>query len=264
MKKLMGFSLCLLFLLLTSCSKLYERNALNFYNEANYVKSIDELMKVSKNNVSSSTFILLGNNYYALGNNQKAFENYKIAVELNSDIIIRPLINLYFINDDIEKSLKLIQRLENTDNNLSIEERKIEYISLYRLGYDYEANKVLNNYLSSLDEFEITKLKILSFDNTASVISQSIFELCENGEYSKAEELLDMSYRYGNFNSGFLSVLNFIVENESINNELRAKAAYYSSFIFKSINNERQSNYFYEYYKSLSEGNQILIPNLFT
>lgn len=263
MKKLLSFSLCLLFLLLTSCSKIYERNAVNYYSESNYDKSLDELTKVSKNSFSYKTFILIGNNYYALGNNQKAFENYKIAVELNSNIIIRPLINLYFLNDDIDKSLKLLQRLENSDNILTLDERKIEYISLYRLGYDLEANKILNNYLSSLNEFEITKLKILSFDNTASVISQSIFELCENGEYSKAEELLDMSYRYGNFNSGFLSVLNFIVEDKSINNELRAKAAYYSSFIFKSINNERQSKYFYDYYMSISGGNQILIPELF-
>ncbi|MBK5201043.1 MAG: hypothetical protein JJE21_05855 [Spirochaetaceae bacterium] len=260
MKKLLGFSLCLLFLCLTSCNKLYVDKASSYYVEGNYQESLDYLNKIPKKNTNYNTFVLKGNNYYALGNTQKAFENYKIAYALNSNIIIRPLISIYFYNEDITKALYLIHQLEDSGTLLTKEERKIEYVCLYRLDDKISANKVLNEYLSDLDNFEITKLKILTFDNTSTIISQTILELCEINEYKKAEELLDMSYSYGNFNSGFLSVLSYIIENENIDSEFRAKAAYYSSIIFKSINNIKQSSYYSDYYYKLSQGLQIIFP----
>lgn len=260
MKKLFGFLLCLLFLCLTSCDKIYESKASNDYSKKNYQESLDALKKIPKRNTNYNTFVLMGNDYYELGNTQKAFENYQIASALNSNIIIRPLIILYFYNDDIHESLNLIQKLEESGTVLTNDERKIEYVCLYRIGDKTEANKVLHEYLSDLNNFEITKLKILTFDNTSTAISQTILELCEMGEFGKVEELLDMSYSYNSFNSGYLSVLSNITKNENIYKELRAKAALYSSIIFKSINNLKQYNYYIEYYNELSKGLKINIP----
>ncbi len=259
-RKLYCFSLCLLFLFLTSCSKIYERSAATAYESKNYTQSINTLNKIPKKYVNYNTFVMKANAYLALGERDKAFESYKIASSLNNNIILTPLISLYFYNGDVDKSLELINKLEQSGESLTLEQYKIKYISLYRNGNKEEANDVLNNYLYSLDNFEITKLKILAFDNSSTLVSQSIIELCSNDEFEKAEELLDMSYSYNNLNSSFLSVLNSIVDNEKINLEFRAKAAYYTSLIFESINNIKQFNYYSEYYEQLSKDIDIRIP----
>jgi len=262
MKNFLVFVICLLSLSLTSCSQYKIREANQAYENKNYSKVIEILDGISKSSQSDVTFKLKGDAYYNDNDYEDALRCYEIAAQLNNSIVIENLVKLYFLKGDISSSLLEIQKMESNDLELNEEERKIEYICLYRENKRDEAENILNNYLSQLSNVDVIKLRILSYENESITVVSMLTEMYESNDFPYLEQLIDMCYSYGTFNSSFLSLLNRIYSDDNVEIELRAKCAYYISFIFDKINNESQNLYYKELYDEMTKSIDVTIPDL--
>ncbi len=235
-------------------------SARNSYSEKNYEESLKYLNLIDKKNESYQTFILKGDNYYQLGNYEKALESYEIASHLNSQLVIENLIELYFLDGDMKSSLSIIEEMENNNLEISKSDRKIEYIALYRSNRKAEANAVLDKYLGDLDDYDIIKLRILSYDSTSNVVSTMLSQIYDEKKIDQLEELVDMCYSYSCLNSNYLSLLNKIYKDEELSDSFRIKCLYYISTIFKDINNDKQYLYYQNLYSLMKDKKNIQIP----
>lgn len=235
-------------------------SARNSYSEKNYEESLKYLSLIDKKDESYQTFVLKGDNYYQLGEYGKALESYEVASHLNDQLIIENLIELYFLDGDMKSSLSIIEKMENSNLEISKSDRKIEYVALYRSNKKAEANKVLDNYLEDLDDYDVIKLRILSYDSASNVVSTMLSQIYEENKIDKLEELVDLCYSYSCFNSTYLTLLNKIYQDEKLTDSFRIKCLYYISTIFKDINNEKQYLYYQNLYSVMMEGKNIKIP----
>jgi tetratricopeptide (TPR) repeat protein len=262
MKNFLVFVICLLSLSLTSCTQYKIREANQAYENKNYSQVIAIIDGISKSAQSYETFKLKGDAYYNDNNYEDALRCYEIATQLNNSLIIENLVNLYFLKGDIRSSLLEIQKMELNNQELTEEERKIQYICLYRENKRDEAELILNNYLNQLSNVDVIKLRILSYENESIIVISMLTEMYETNDFTYLEQLIDMCYSYGTFNSNYLSLLNRIYSDDSVDVVLRAKCAFYISFIFDKINNESQSLYYKDLYNKITKSINVTIPDI--
>jgi tetratricopeptide (TPR) repeat protein len=261
MKNFLVFVICLLSFSLISCAKIDMSRAETAFTNSNYDDAISILGGISKRSQSYESFKLKGDAYFEINNYKDAMICYEIAVQLNNSIVIKNLVQLYFLSGNIDLALLMIEKINVNNIELSIENRKIEYVCLYRQKRLDEAEKVLNKYLSNLNNHEVIELRILSYDDSTTTVVSMLSEMYASSDLEYLEQLIDMCYSYGSFNSNFLSLLNSIYQDESVSYSFRAKCAYYISVIFKSINNNGQSIYYKSLYDSIKKSTDVVIPN---
>lgn len=261
MKNFLVFVVCLLFLCLISCSKFEMSRAEEAYNDKNYEKVLSIIDEIPKNSQSYESFKLKGDAYYESGNYTDAMRCYDIAIQLNSKSVIKNLVQLYFLHGNINSALSMIGKLESSNIELSIEDRKIEYVCLYRQKRLAEAEIILNEYLTQLNNQEVIELRILSYEDSATTVVLMLTEMYQTSDLDNLERLVDMCYSYGSFNSNFLSLLNNLYQDPSINYNFRAKCTFYISTIFKSINNDGQMLYYRSLFDSMTKSKDVVIPN---
>lgn len=262
MKNFKVFFMCLLFLSLTSCTKLDINKAYNEYNNKNFTQTISILDGLPNKNQTSETFKLKGDSYFELQQYNDAYRCYEIAIELNDSLIIENLVELYFLNDETLKALKLIYKMEEAKLNISFENRKIEYVCLSRLKMVDQANAILETYFKDMSRVEIIKLKILSYNSNSKTVVSILSELYENSEFQYLEQLIDLCYSFETLDSNFLSLLNKIYFDNRVDSSLRIKSTFYLSYIFESINNNKQMLYYKNIFDKLSKDNNVIIKEI--
>lgn len=261
MKNFLVFVICLLSLSVISCDKIYMSKAENSFKNNNYDNVISILDGMSNKSQSYETFKLKGDAYFRNKNYKDAMRCYEVAVQLNNTLIIENLVQLYFFSGNIDLALLMVEKIQINNINLSIENRKIEYVCLYRQNRFVEADRILYEYLDGLSNHEVIELRILAYDSSTITVVSMLSEMYESSDLLYLEQLIDMCYSYGSFNSNFLSLLNTIYQDDSVNFSFRAKCTYYISLIFKSINNNGQALYYRSLFDSMKKSTDVSIPN---
>jgi tetratricopeptide (TPR) repeat protein len=231
------------------------------FSSNNYDKALSILEGISKNSQSYESFKLKGDVYYENGNFKDAMECYEVAVQLNNASVIENLVQLYFLSGNIDLALSMIEKIQSNNIKLTLEDRKIQYVCLYRQKRLEEAEIILNEYLPELNNHEVIKLRILSYDESTTTVVSMLTEMYESDDLDYLEQLIDLCYSYGSFNSNFLSLLNNIYNDNSANYDFRAKCAFYISSIFKSINNTGQMLYYGNIFDNMTRSIDVSIPN---